>query len=322
MKISCFISHNSREKVYAEKIGNFLLSRGVDVWYDSWEIFAGESITDKIANAIDNCNVFIILLSIHSKASKWVKEELRIAINRRINDDDFVIIPIRMDSDVNTPAFLRDYRYLTWTSGDSILYENLLNSIYRVSPKPIINNEDLGHVLSVIETNVKVEFIGHRGEKTIFKEHHKYKVIREFDTLNKRLYYDGSCTYVKNDLFDIKRNFIKENYEEIEYTPKIPIAVGDIIDVREEYELLNNFASKDEYWIQHLESPPEELGKLTMVFDFSKSTAINSMRVFQRERPRPIEDIVKPQFVDAQIVWTKVFTKFLDMFTFRFSWVD
>ena len=322
MKHHCFISHNKKDKPLAEKLGNFLILNNIDVWYDSWEMFAGDSITDKISDAIDNSDIFIILLSKHSTISKWVKEELRIAINRRITDDNFKIIPIQIDDNIITPAFLRDYKHLTWDSGDVILYENVLNSIYRVTLKPSIKNEDLGHVLSVIETSVKIEFFGFRGEKTIFNETHKYKVLKKFENLYKRLYYDGTCSFVKNDSFDVKRNIIKDRYEEIEYTTKKEFNVNDVIEVKESYEILNNFNKKEEYWIQHLESPPEDYGKLTVLFDFSKSTKIETLRVFQRESPRPIEDIVKPQFIDSQIIWSKVFTKFLDTFTFRFTWAE
>jgi len=322
MKHHCFISHNKKDKGLAEKLGNFLILSNIDVWYDSWEIFAGESLTDKISDAIDKSDIFIILLSVNSTTSKWVKEELRIAINRRISDDNFKIIPIKLDDEVIIPAFLRDYRYLTWDSGDSIFYQNVLNSIYRVTSKPLIKNEDFGHVLSVIETSVKIKFYGYRGERTLFTETHKYKVIKKFESLYKRLYYDGTCSFVKNDVFNVKRNIIKDGYEEIEYTTTKEININDIIEVKESYEILNNFDNKDEFWIQHLESPPEDYGKLTMLFDFSESTQIESLKVFQRESPRPIEDIVKPQFIDSQIIWTKVFTKFLDMFTFRFQWTE
>jgi len=46
--MKAFISHNSKDKSIAQSIGQFLLDQGIDVWFDKWEINAGESLTDKI----------------------------------------------------------------------------------------------------------------------------------------------------------------------------------------------------------------------------------------------------------------------------------
>lgn len=43
-----FISYNSKDKPIVESFGQFLVEQGIDVWFDKWEIKAGESLTDKI----------------------------------------------------------------------------------------------------------------------------------------------------------------------------------------------------------------------------------------------------------------------------------
>ena len=134
--IKCFLSHNSADKPIAEELARSLLDKGIDVWLDKWEILAGESLTSKIEEGIDSANAFIILMSPNSMKAKWVKRELRIALQRRLRDPDFVLIPILVqDSDI--PAFLRDYVYVDWRSpAKEEQYEFLLNSLRGIRTKP------------------------------------------------------------------------------------------------------------------------------------------------------------------------------------------
>ena len=40
-----FLSHNSNDKAVVEKVGAFLASNGVRVWFDQWEIDFGQSMS-------------------------------------------------------------------------------------------------------------------------------------------------------------------------------------------------------------------------------------------------------------------------------------
>ncbi len=134
-KIKCFLSHNSNDKPLAEDLGRQLLDNGIEIWFDKWEILAGDSLTFKIEEGIDSANAFIILMSPHSMKAKWVKEELRIAIQRRLNDPEFAVIPVLLQ-DCEIPAFLRDYVYVDWRSPTEETFRFLLDSLRGIRAKP------------------------------------------------------------------------------------------------------------------------------------------------------------------------------------------
>src|SRR5207244_8201438 len=92
-----FISHNRAQKPLAEQIGRSLLGQGVDVWLDKWEMYAGDSLIDGIETGLTEAHAVIVLLSPQAVASKWVREELRGAIHRRIDDPNFHIIPVLVE---------------------------------------------------------------------------------------------------------------------------------------------------------------------------------------------------------------------------------
>lgn len=108
--MKCFLSYNSSDRHFARKLAVELAAVGIDVWYDEWLIQAGQSITGKIEEGIRACDFFIIVMSPHSVASTWVKEELRAALQMRLSDKPNFIIPVLL-ADCEIPLFLRDYRF-------------------------------------------------------------------------------------------------------------------------------------------------------------------------------------------------------------------
>lgn len=90
-----FISYSHHDRVYVEKLADYLNSMDVHVWYD-YEVETGAPFSQRIQMAIDECAVFIVLLSPASVASDWVRNE--IARARRLRK---AIKPIRLaDADI------------------------------------------------------------------------------------------------------------------------------------------------------------------------------------------------------------------------------
>ena len=74
MKI--FISHSSEDKPFVEKVINEI---GYDwVIFDKYSFEAGQSLTDSIRKGIEDCDIFVLLISQHSIGSMWVQEELNL----------------------------------------------------------------------------------------------------------------------------------------------------------------------------------------------------------------------------------------------------
>jgi hypothetical protein len=107
--MKAFISHNAADKETARLLASRLVERGIDVWFDEWQLRPGDSITGGIETGIGECDTFVILWSASAKASRWVGTELRAAVRHRVDDEALRVIPIFID-DTPLPALVADYR--------------------------------------------------------------------------------------------------------------------------------------------------------------------------------------------------------------------
>jgi hypothetical protein len=89
---------------------------GADVWFDEWEIRAGDSILGSVEEALEKFDTFVLVWSEHAAASSWVRAELEVALTRRIEDGEIRVITVRLD-DTPLPAFLRPLKYLKIEDG-------------------------------------------------------------------------------------------------------------------------------------------------------------------------------------------------------------
>ena len=99
-----FLSHNWNDKPVARKLADDLQVRGINVWVDEAEIKLGESLIEKICEAIDSVEYVNVLLSKNSIGSSWVKKEVDIAMNQEIEGRRVKVVPILLDA-VDLPGF-------------------------------------------------------------------------------------------------------------------------------------------------------------------------------------------------------------------------
>lgn len=93
----CFLSHNKADKEVARSIGAHLVLTGIDVWFDEWEIRAGDSIPGKLNEGLAAFDAFVLLWSADANRSDWVRQELHSAIMRAVKDGSAKIIPCLLD---------------------------------------------------------------------------------------------------------------------------------------------------------------------------------------------------------------------------------
>jgi hypothetical protein len=109
-----FLSYAPQDREFVRKIAERIKSYGVCVWYDEWEMAMGDSLLDKIERGISSSDYIIVLLSPDSLKSKWIQQELTMAMARELTARDVIIIPVLI-SDVlesEIPIVLQDIRWL------------------------------------------------------------------------------------------------------------------------------------------------------------------------------------------------------------------
>ena len=92
MKRTVFISHSSVDKAIAEQVCRFLETHGVPCWIAPRDVTPGKNYGAAILDAIDECSVFVLLLTSESNKSGQVVREVE-----RAASSNAIIIPFRVE---------------------------------------------------------------------------------------------------------------------------------------------------------------------------------------------------------------------------------
>jgi hypothetical protein len=111
-----FISHNKLDRDVAREIALFLTAENINVWFDEWEIAAGDSIIEEISGGLRGCTHFIIVWSKNASKSNWVRRELQTALAKAIQTGSPRVLPILLDN-TPLPELLADIRYIRYHGG-------------------------------------------------------------------------------------------------------------------------------------------------------------------------------------------------------------
>lgn len=109
--MDAFLSHNRADKQLARRLGAQLNLAGAYIWFDDWEVRAGDSIPGKVNEALERVDSLILLWSSNANKSRWVRAELETAITRAMEDDSFRVITVRLD-DTPVPPLLQRLKWV------------------------------------------------------------------------------------------------------------------------------------------------------------------------------------------------------------------
>jgi hypothetical protein len=102
-----FLSYCHSDVDLAERIARDLRAAGSNVWFDEWNIRAGNSISRNIERGLDDAEIVAVLFSARSLESTWVEREWRGAIHVEAERRRAVVLPLLAD-DCKVPLLLRD----------------------------------------------------------------------------------------------------------------------------------------------------------------------------------------------------------------------
>ena len=105
-----FLSHNHKDRPFVRKLSINLKKHGIESWLDEAEIGVGDSLIEKIQQAIKNVEYFAVILSPNSVNSSWVRKELEVAMSMEIERKRVFVLPI-LYKNCELPPFLKTKRY-------------------------------------------------------------------------------------------------------------------------------------------------------------------------------------------------------------------
>ena len=75
LKYDVFLSHSVKDKVVVRALAKRLRADGLRVWFDEWEIKAGDSIPAKTEEGLEHSRVVVLCMSAHAFGFDWAQLE-------------------------------------------------------------------------------------------------------------------------------------------------------------------------------------------------------------------------------------------------------
>lgn len=127
-----FISYNHQDKEFAHSLARNLVAGRHSIWIDTWEINAGESLIDKIQNALGGADAILVILSQNSIASEWCRKDLNSGLVRELEEKKVLLIPCVIDG-CDIPLFLKEKLYVDFRSDPDNAFDLLDRSLSSIS---------------------------------------------------------------------------------------------------------------------------------------------------------------------------------------------
>lgn len=130
--MAIFVSYSHSDSDMVEKIAAHLVKANIHIWIDKWELNYGDSLIQRIQEAITESSVLLVMLSKSSIKSEWCKKELTAGLVRELEEKRVVVIPVLLE-DCEIPIFLRDKFYADFRSDFTTTIQNLQSSLLKMT---------------------------------------------------------------------------------------------------------------------------------------------------------------------------------------------
>lgn len=131
-----FLSHSSKDKKVVRDVAERLRADGLRVWFDEWEIKAGDSIPSKIEDGLERSRVLVLCMSANAFGSDWATLEAGTFRFRDPLNKERRFIPLRLD-DAPIKGSLAQFNYVDWRDEDDQEYGRLVSACGRDVPKAV-----------------------------------------------------------------------------------------------------------------------------------------------------------------------------------------
>ena len=125
-----FISYSHKDKVFAHRLAEQLVRHNVRVWIDEWELSIGDSLIQRIQEALSGSSALIVVLSRNSTESEWCKKELSSGLIRELQEKHVIVLPVIIE-DCEIPLFLQDKLYADFRENPDEGFNKLLTTLQK-----------------------------------------------------------------------------------------------------------------------------------------------------------------------------------------------
>lgn len=126
MKI--FLSYSTKNSSFADRLANDLKNLNANIFYDKWSIKVGDSIVDKISEALSSHDILLVLLSTESVKSDWVKKEINTSLMGQLSSREIKILPVLIEK-CEVPTLLKEIKYADFSANYRSGFEEIVLSL-------------------------------------------------------------------------------------------------------------------------------------------------------------------------------------------------
>ena len=235
-----FISYSSNDQLFADRLVDYLESKGIPCWIATRDIPSGADFTECITEAIENCQYFVLIGSESSNISRQVRNEIAMAFDMEKTIIPYKIEDFKFSDSINYYLRLKQYihafRY-SEKEGLDKLANSILNDIKeiaddRMSYAPALES-DLG---SDFDRKKICELLIERNKKypsSLYTKLYKQKEkINEYRALSNTFYKQAFTLKLLNkaietdDLISELINRIEDCNQEMVFRLQAPAGVG------------------------------------------------------------------------------------------------
>jgi hypothetical protein len=118
LKRRVFISYSRKDELFANQLEEALVQQGIGVWIDKNEVLVGDSLISKITEGISGSQFVCAIISSNSINSRWVQEELNLAMTRQIKSGEVMVLPLLLEPELELPSFLEEKLHIDFSRLD------------------------------------------------------------------------------------------------------------------------------------------------------------------------------------------------------------
>lgn len=127
MEKRIFISYSSKDVSIANQMVEYLEANGLQCWIAPRNITSGHDYTDMINDAINDCLALVLIMSVHSVKSQWVKKELSTAVSYNKTIIPFKITEVNLTGGLQ--FMLNNVQWIEATSNSTQMFPQVIKGL-------------------------------------------------------------------------------------------------------------------------------------------------------------------------------------------------
>lgn len=133
-----YLAHATEDKPMVRPVAEYLMAHGVEVWFDEWDIEAGDSLRQEMESGLGWMTHFAVILTPISITKPWVAREIDVGFTRLVGGKSR-LVPLRVGVEVgDLSEFLQTLLCPAFDPASADDLKGLLDRLHGVSRKPAL----------------------------------------------------------------------------------------------------------------------------------------------------------------------------------------